>query len=51
VNSQHELAFRKRRVRHEGRDPDRDSLAVAWREEIFRLQAVVSPPPTAGLSF
>jgi RsiW-degrading membrane proteinase PrsW (M82 family) len=51
VNAQHELAFRKRRVRHEGRDPDRDSLALAWREEIFRLQAVVSPPPTAGLSF
>jgi membrane protein implicated in regulation of membrane protease activity len=51
VNAQHELAFRKRRARHEGRDPDRDRLAVAWREEIFRLRAVVSPPPTAGLSF
>jgi len=51
VNAQHELAFRKRRVRHEGRDPDRDGLAVAWRDEIFRLRAVVSPPPTAGLSF
>jgi protease PrsW len=51
VYAQHELAFRKRRVRHEGRDPDRDTLAVAWRDEIFRLRAVVSPPPTAGLSF
>jgi hypothetical protein len=51
VNAQHELAFRKRRARHEGRDPDRDRLAVAWREEIFRLRAVVSPSPTAGLSF
>ena len=51
VNAQHELAFRKRRVRHEGRDPDRDSLAVAWRDEIWRLRAVVSPPGAAGLSF
>jgi RsiW-degrading membrane proteinase PrsW (M82 family) len=51
VNAQHELAFRKRRVRHEGRDPDRDSLALAWREEIFRLRAVVSPRGAAGLSF
>jgi RsiW-degrading membrane proteinase PrsW (M82 family) len=51
VNAQHELAFRKRRVRHEGRDPDRDGLAVAWRDEIFRLRAVVSSPPTAALSF
>ena len=51
VNAQHELALRKRRVRHEGRDPDRDRLAVAWREEIWRLRAVVSAPPTAGLAF
>jgi hypothetical protein len=51
VNAQHELAFRKRRVRHEGRDPDRDTLALAWRDEIWRLRAVVSMPPTAGLSF
>jgi hypothetical protein len=29
VYAQDELAFRKRRVRHEGRDPERDSLAVA----------------------
>jgi len=51
VNAQHELAFRKRRVRHEGRDPDRDGLAVAWRDEIFRLRAVVSLQGAAGLSF
>jgi protease PrsW len=51
VYAQHELAFRKRRVRHEGRDPDRDGLALAWRDEIFRLRAVVSLPPTARLSF
>jgi RsiW-degrading membrane proteinase PrsW (M82 family) len=49
VNAQHELAFRKRRVRHEGRDPERDSLALAWRAEIWRLRAVVSPG-AAGLS-
>jgi RsiW-degrading membrane proteinase PrsW (M82 family) len=51
VNAQHELAFRKRRVRHEGRDPERDSLALAWRDEIFRLRAVVSLRGAAGLSF
>jgi len=39
VNAQHELAFCKRRVRNEGRDPDRDLLTVAWREEIWRLRA------------
>jgi hypothetical protein len=46
-----ELAFRKRRVRHEGRDPDRDTLALAWRDEIWRLRAVVSSRGAAGLSF
>jgi RsiW-degrading membrane proteinase PrsW (M82 family) len=39
VNAQHELAFCKRRVRNEGRDPDRDILTVVWREEIWRLRA------------
>jgi chromosome condensin MukBEF MukE localization factor len=38
VNAQHELAFRKRRVRDEGRDPDRDHLANQWRAEIRRLR-------------
>jgi len=41
VNEQHELAFRERRVRDKGQDPDRDSLAAGWREEIWRLRAVV----------
>jgi hypothetical protein len=36
-------------VRHEGRDPDRDRPALAWREEIFRLRAVVSPPPLTAI--
>ena len=38
VNAQHELAFRKRRVRDEGNDPERDPLASGWREEIRRLR-------------
>jgi len=41
VNAQHELAFRKRRVRDEGQDPDRDSITVEWREEIWRLRVAV----------
>ena len=39
MNAQHELAFRKRRVRDEGKDPERDPLASEWREEIRRLRA------------
>jgi hypothetical protein len=39
VNAQHELAFRKRRVRNDGKDPERDHLANHWREEIRRLRA------------
>jgi protease PrsW len=38
VNAQNELAFRKRRVRDEGRDPERDRLVSAWREEIRLLR-------------
>ncbi len=38
VNAQHELAFRKRRARDEGRDPERDPLVAAWREEIRMLR-------------
>jgi hypothetical protein len=41
VNAQHELAFRKRRVSDEGQDPDRDSITVEWREEIWRLRVAV----------
>jgi protease PrsW len=39
VNAQHELAFRKRRVRNDGKDPERDHLTNHWREEIRRLRA------------
>ncbi len=42
VNAQHELAFRKRRVRQEDRDPDRDRLVAGWREEIRRRRAGLS---------
>jgi RsiW-degrading membrane proteinase PrsW (M82 family) len=38
VNAQHELAFRKRRVRDEGGDPERDDLVAGWREDIRRLR-------------
>ncbi|HKC45712.1 MAG TPA: PrsW family intramembrane metalloprotease [Burkholderiales bacterium] len=38
VNAQHELAFRKRRVRDEREDPERDRLVAGWREEIRRLR-------------
>jgi protease PrsW len=41
VNAQHELAFRKRRVRDEGKDPDDDPLVDGWRKEIRRLRAAV----------
>jgi hypothetical protein len=40
VNAQHELAFRKRRVRNAGGNPDLDRLARDWREEIRRLREV-----------
>jgi protease PrsW len=40
VNAQHELAFRKRRVRDEGKDPERDTLAAGWRDEIQRLRVM-----------
>jgi RsiW-degrading membrane proteinase PrsW (M82 family) len=41
VNAQNELAFRKRRVRDDGKDPERDRLVAGWREEIRRLRAAV----------
>jgi RsiW-degrading membrane proteinase PrsW (M82 family) len=43
VNAQHELAFRKRRVRQENRDPERDRLVAGWREEIRRRREALSP--------
>ena len=39
VNAQHELAFRKRRVRDGGGDPEQDRLVAGWRAEIARLRA------------
>jgi protease PrsW len=42
VNAQHELAFRKRRVRDDGKDPSRDHLVNHWREEIRRLRQLPS---------
>jgi len=41
VSAQHELAFRKRRVRGAGHNPDHDSLVAGWRAEIWRLRSVV----------
>jgi RsiW-degrading membrane proteinase PrsW (M82 family) len=38
VNAQHELAFRKRRVRQEGGDPERDELVASWRRDIAQLR-------------
>jgi hypothetical protein len=38
VEAQHELAFRKRRVRDAGDDPERDPLVLGWRNEIVRLR-------------
>jgi hypothetical protein len=38
VTAEHELAFRKRRLRDEGIDPERDRVTAAWREDIRRLR-------------
>jgi RsiW-degrading membrane proteinase PrsW (M82 family) len=43
VNAQHELAFRKRRMRQEHLDPERDRLVAGWRAEIQRLRAALYP--------
>jgi protease PrsW len=40
VNAQHELAFRKRRLKDDGKDPDQDPLVTGWREEIDRLRGL-----------
>jgi RsiW-degrading membrane proteinase PrsW (M82 family) len=42
VNAQHELAFRKRRVRDEAGDPEHDRLVAGWRAEIRRLRAALA---------
>jgi hypothetical protein len=41
VRLQHELAFRKRRVRLRGRDPQADPLVARWRDQIRRLRSAV----------
>lgn len=45
VNAQHELAFRKHRVRADGGDPERDPLVAGWRREIAELRTERSAPP------
>ena len=39
INAQHELAFRKRRVRDDLGDIQTDPLILTWREEIRRLRS------------
>lgn len=41
INAQHELAFRKRRVRDRGSNPDRDRLTTEWRRAIERLRTAM----------
>jgi len=40
VNAQHELAFRKRRVRDRGGNPEADPVVKSWRDEIRRLRGI-----------
>jgi len=40
VNAQHELAFRKRRVRDRGGDPEVDPLVAGWRQDIQELRRI-----------
>jgi protease PrsW len=49
VNAQHELAFRKRRVRDEGNDPECDDLVAGWRDDVRRLRAAMRPAPGGSL--
>jgi protease PrsW len=49
VNAQHELAFRKRRMRDEGKNPELDGLVAGWRNEIQRLRASVPRSTTRKL--
>jgi hypothetical protein len=41
VNAQNELAFRKRRVKEEGGDPELDELVAGWRSDIRHLRSFV----------
>jgi RsiW-degrading membrane proteinase PrsW (M82 family) len=40
VNAQHELAFRKWRVRQDGGDPETDPLVIGWRGEVAELRGL-----------
>jgi RsiW-degrading membrane proteinase PrsW (M82 family) len=42
VNAQHELAFRRRHVRDDGGDPERDPLVAGWRREVAGLRGAPS---------
>src|SRR4029453_10837412 len=49
VNAQHELAFRKWRVRCDGADPSTDPLVAGWRHEIAAMRALAAlRAPIAG---
>jgi hypothetical protein len=41
VNAQNELAFRKRRLKDEGGDPESDELVVGWRMDIRHLRSCI----------
>jgi protease PrsW len=41
VTAQHELAFRKRRVREQGSDPELDPGVAGWRDDVRRLRETV----------
>src|SRR5262249_26540984 len=41
IKTQHELPFRQRPGRDEGKAPELDSLVAGWRDEIRRLRAVI----------
>jgi RsiW-degrading membrane proteinase PrsW (M82 family) len=41
VNAQHELAFRKHRVKDEGGDPESDPLVTGWRRDIHHLRTAI----------
>jgi protease PrsW len=43
VNAQHELAFRKRRVKDRQRDPEGDPLVARWRQNIQLLRTNARP--------
>jgi protease PrsW len=41
VNAQNELAFRKRRLKDMGLEPEHDPVVATWRREIARLRASI----------